>query len=202
MTRIDPLSNIGTSRVFRELCAGPKNPKKIADSLGIKSPPVIEQLRRLQKVGIVKLEQKIGRAQNYEIDWKAFLELFVDRAFGKKIIRVKLHKEEIKTLVDNKYFMQFVKLYVCRVLGRATLLEAMQEFENGILHNPSLNRKKAFDDKEKQEFFNKMQLWYKRTLKSANICELFFSDSLARTLKPERFKDKWRVNKNHKSAQP
>jgi len=190
MTRIDPLSNIGTSRVFRELCAGPKNPKRIADSLGIKPPPVIEQLRRLQKVGIVKLGQKIGRAQNYKIDWKAFLELFVDRAFGKKVIRVELHKEEIKTLVDNKYFVQFVKLYVCQVLQHATLLRAIQEFENGILHIPSLNRKKEFADKEKQEFFNKMQLWYKRALKSVNMCQLYFSDSLARTLKPERFKDK------------
>ena len=188
MTRIDPLSNTGTSKVFRELCSDPKNPKKIADSLGIKSPPIIEQLRRLQKVGIVKLGQKIGRAQNYEIDWKSFLELFIDRSFTQKVTYTQSYREEIKTLVDNKYFKQFVKLYICRVLGRVTLLEAMQEFENGLLHSLPFKKKEIYDDKEKQDFFDKMRLWYNRARKSMSICELTLQDSLARTLNPERFK--------------
>lgn len=190
MTRIDPLSNVGTSRVFRALCSGPRNPKKIADSLGIKSPPVIEQLRRLQNVGIVKLGEKVGRAQNYEIDWKAFLELFLDRAFTQKVTRVQLYKKETKTLVENKYFKQFAKRYICGVLGRVTLLEAIQEFESGVLRTSSLGREKTFDDKERQEFFDKMALLYKRAHGSANICQLLLSDSLARTLNPKRFKNK------------
>lgn len=186
MSRVDPLSNVGTSNVFRELCSGPKNPKKIADALGIRSPPVIEQLRRLQKVGIVRLGRKIGRAQNYEVDWKAFLELFINRALSQKVTDAQYSKMGIETLVDNRYFKQFVKLYVCRAFGQITLLESIKEFENGLLHSRSFNRKKPFDDEEKQEFFNKMRLWYTRAQKSMSICELIFQDSLARTLNPER----------------
>src|SRR3990170_2411979 len=171
MTRIDPLSNIGTSKVFRELCLGPKNPKKIADSLGIKPPPVIEQLRRLQDIRIVKLGQKVGRDQNYEIDWKAFLELFIERAFAQKFTYTQSRKEEIKKLANNKYFERFVKLYICRAIGKVALLEAIQEFENGLLHSLPFKEKKVFDDKEEQEFFNKMRLWYKRARESMSICE-------------------------------
>ena len=100
MTRIDPLSNVGTSKVFRELCEGPKNPKTIADSLEIKSPPVIEQLRRLQEINLVKLGDKIGRAQNYELIWDNFLELFFERAFKQKLdlFPVDSNKQEIKTI--------------------------------------------------------------------------------------------------------
>lgn len=195
MSKVDPLSNVGTSRVFRELCSGPKNPKKIADSLEIKSPPVIEQLRRLQKIRVVKLGHKVGRAQYYEIDWKVFLELFIERAFTQKLTDAQLYEQEIRTLVDNKYFKRFVNLYICRVLSQATLLEAMQEFENGLLHSASFKKKKTFDDEEKQEFFNKVRLWYKRARESMSICELTLQDSLVRTLNPGRFKEKLLTNK-------
>jgi DNA-binding Lrp family transcriptional regulator len=189
MTRIDPLSNHGTSKVFLELCSGPRNPKIIADSLKIKPPPAIEQLRRLQELKIVKLGQKVGRAQNYEIDWKIFLDLFVERAFSQKATHAQQQREEIKTLTKNRYFEEFVKLYVCRVLRQVTLLGAMQEFENSLLHTLTLKKPKKLDDRDKQEFFDKMQLWYTRARESMSICELVFQDSLARTLSPEKFRD-------------
>ncbi|MDH5483344.1 MAG: hypothetical protein OEY22_10805 [Candidatus Bathyarchaeota archaeon] len=189
MTRIDPMSNVGTSKVFLKLCSGPKNPKTIADLLRIKPPPAIEQLRRLQELKIVRLGQKIGRAQNYEIDWKAFLKLFTERAFTQKITHVESQKEKLKTLVENKYFEQFIKLYICRVLSEVTLLEAIQEFENGLLHSLPFKKKKAYDDEEKQEFFNITRLWYKRAQESMSICEITLQDALARTLNPKKFKD-------------
>jgi len=189
MTRTDPLSNPGTSKVFLQLCFGPRNPTTIADSLKIKPPPVIEQLRRLQELKIVKLGQKVGRAQNYEIDWKIFLDLFVGRAFLQKATRAQQQREEIKTLAKNRYFEEFVKLYVCRVLHQVTLLGAMQEFENSLLHSLTLKNPKKFGNKDTQEFFDKMRLWHTRARESMNICELVFQDSLARTLSPEKFKD-------------
>lgn len=180
MTRIDPLSNIGTSKVFRELFEGPKNPKAIADSLEIKSPPVIEQLRRLQEINLVRLGEKIGRAQNYEIIWDNFLELFFERVFKQKLdlFPADSDKQEIKTLLRNKYFIKLVKNYVFEVIGidSNSLLTAMEEFEDALLHAKYYEKPRTVEDPELQEFFDKMQLWYKRARKSMNWTEAIFQD--------------------------
>ena len=194
MTRIDPLSNVGTSKVFRELCEGPKNPKTIADSLEIKSPPVIEQLRRLQEINIVRLGEKIGRAQNYEIIWDNFLEVFFKRAFKQKskLIPAYSDRNQIKSLLKNRYFVKLIKNYIYEVAGASnsiSLLDAMEDFENALLHSAYYNRTKKYEDPELQDFFDKMRLWYKRAHKSMNWCEIVFQDLTYKIVDPRKHKD-------------
>ena len=50
----DSLTNWGTSKVFYAMILGSTTPKEIAEDLDITPPAVIDQLRRLQKIGIVK----------------------------------------------------------------------------------------------------------------------------------------------------
>lgn len=138
---------------------------------------------------IVRLGQKVGRAQHYEIDWRIFLDLFIERAFSQKATHAQHHREETRALARNKCFEEFVRLYLYGVLDQVTLLKAMQEFENGLLHSLQFKNPKKFNDRDKQDFFDRMRLWHSRARKSMSICELVFQDSLARTLSPEKFRD-------------
>ena len=57
------------------------NPKSIADALGIKPPSVMYQLRRLRKVALVELGEKMGKIQHYEVNWDGVGRAFL-RAIG------------------------------------------------------------------------------------------------------------------------
>ena len=193
MIKSDPFSNLGTSKVFYELLSGPKSPKQIADSLGIKPPPVIEQLRRLQKIGVVQIGKKNGKFQNYEINFEKFLELFIDRALReKRTYPSNLHADEIKkikSLKSNEYFKKFIVNYLKNLDSPMTIADAANEFEDGLLHSGTLDRNRKFNDSEMQEFFNTMRLWRKIAKKKMTYAELALLHSLTVILNPKRFKN-------------
>lgn len=85
--KIRSLQNIGTSAVFHHLLIDYTSPKEIAEKLGIKPQSVIEQLRRLQKLMIVKVDRRDGKFLRYAIDTDRFVALFLSIApiFLKKI---------------------------------------------------------------------------------------------------------------------
>lgn len=71
------LGNLGTSEVFYSLMKGRSTLTDISEDLKITRPSITEQLRRLQKAGIVKLGAKDGKYQNYELDPQGLSTLFL-----------------------------------------------------------------------------------------------------------------------------
>lgn len=194
MPEVGPLSNPGTSRVFLCIIKGKKNPKATADFLGIKPPPVIEQLRRLRSIGVVKLGEKAGKEQNYEIDWDKFLVLFIEQAMQKRkktkdvlVYELPEEVEKIRTLKGNKYFKQLVEFYMNDMAeGKTTswykISDAIANFENVLRQSSSFKRNKKFEDFEKQAFFDKMRIWYNRTLAAKTWMDLCLHDAIYKTL--------------------
>jgi hypothetical protein len=177
----DTLSNPGTSRVFLSLVLGKKNPTAIAEFLGIRPPPVIEQLRRLQKAKLIKLGKKDGKEQNYEIQWKSFLELFIDKAPLE-------NTDEFKNLTQNKYFEKIIYAYLqslsdTKVAGEdLSLAFSIIIFEKTLRQADFFNQKREFADKEKQEFFDVMRLWRNRILTTQSQVDEKFNSAIKEIL--------------------
>ena len=177
MPRSDALSNPGTSKVFLYLVKGITNPKAIADELEIKPPPVIQQLRRLQNLGLVELGKKDGRAQNYKILWKNFVDRFAKEASKIRIspgdIRISAGINygqidmEIESLKTNRFFHRFVRLYLQNFVSMdeskwPTIAEIIDNTNAVMTMLTNFQKKRQFDDPDKQEFFDKMRTWYER----------------------------------------
>ena len=199
MPRSETLSNPGTSSVFLCLVRGITYPKAIADFLGIKPPPVIQQLRRLRKIDIVALGEKVGKEQNYDIKWQTFLGVFLENAVqnrkkGKDVLirpqEYDKNTDEINSLKQNKYFMEFVKNYLRNVakddVSRwKTLREIIADVERIIPHFSSLKEERVFQDAKRQEFYYKMRIWYTRITTVQTWTELHIHDALQKTLNPD-----------------
>jgi len=189
--KFDPLRNSGTSRVFYKLLTDFRTPKHISSALGIKPSSVIEHLRRLQRVGIVRFGEKRGKFQYYEIDFEFFLPIFIERAFQeKKTHPSRLYPDEtkeLKPLKDNKYFKDFIVKYLKSVRSIETIDSAAKAFENGLLLSRTLKRKrKEYSDAEKQQFFDKMIFWRRIVEQKKTYAEVFLQDALTRTLNPKK----------------
>jgi len=197
MPRSDALSNPGTSKVFLYLVMGKTNPKSIADELRIKPPPVIQQLRRLQNLGLVELGTKEGKIQNYDVCWDEFCSRFAKEISTVKLnpgdIRVGLLEEnakldkEIESLKDNKYFQKFVKLYLENFTLTAsskwpTIAEIIDNAGSVMPMLKSFRQEKKFDDPEKQDFHDRMVLWYNRSTSVQSWMQLHMTDAIKRTL--------------------
>lgn len=63
------LGNVGMSSVFLALASGMKTGKEIASSLDISAPAVIQQIHRLEGLGLVLKGPKQGKFTPYELDW-------------------------------------------------------------------------------------------------------------------------------------
>lgn len=197
MPIFDPFSNVGTSQVFFQMLRGKTNPKAIADALGVQPPPIIQQLRRLQKIGVVKLGEKDGKLQNYDVDVDKFLTLFIERAIQEK----KTHSsslylnenKELRSLRDNEYFRKFVIYYLMNLGPTETIDDAASEFEDALLHCRTLEELVKFDDIEKQQFFNMMKLWKRIAKKKKTFTEVHFLDALTRALELGPYKNNRRI---------
>jgi hypothetical protein len=198
MPRSDALSNPGTSKVFLSLVKGITSPKAIAVFLEIKPPPVIQQLRRLQNLGLVKLGAKEGKAQNYDVNWKAFAERLVADAIDESIALgdAKKNSEEyaavtkkISSLKDNRFFLEFMKLYLQKFTDKGsgwssehsnwpTIAEIIKNTNAVMTTLESFKREEPFADLEMQEFHDKMVLWHERNTRS----QTWMKDNMARAI--------------------
>lgn len=86
MPEIDPLASVGCSEVFFQLLLGRKTPKEISERLRTSPPTVVEHLRRLQGLGVVRLGRKEGKFQPYEVDWEGFAREVLRRAYTPGIL--------------------------------------------------------------------------------------------------------------------
>lgn len=196
MPRTEELSNIGTSKVFLTVLTGKTNPKAIADFLQIKPPPVIEQLRRLQKTKIIELGKKEGKEQNYTLNWKELLKTFIETLIEPANDKDKIERTDeeqqitkIKTLPDNKYFKQAIEAYLKSVTNNkpfeweVTINYLILSFKNTLVQASYFNKNKKFDDPEKSEFFNKMQLLRELIISSKTWRDVSFNSEIEKILK-------------------
>lgn len=198
MPRSDALSNPGTSKVFLCLVKGITNPKAIADELKISSPPIIQQLRRLQKLGLTELGAKEGKAQNYKINWKAFVDRLVSDAIDDKIAPGDVKKDsekysavtrKILSLKDNQFFVEFAKLYLQKFTDKGsgwpsehsdwpTIAEIIDNMDAVMSTLESFKSDEPFADPEMQDFHDKMVLWHERNTRS----QTWMKDNMARAI--------------------
>jgi DNA-binding transcriptional ArsR family regulator len=181
------LDNVGTSKVLYSLISGKTAPKEIAEDLKIRSPAVIEQLRRLRDAGLVRLGTKDGKYQRYEIDEERVSEILLAEATvylrlaieGRSPNQEKMKsflqfKKEIK---ENPYWNRFVLGYLKHyslVLGLEVIpvAQAIDNFENGLrvevprfLTEYDLKSCKQIEE-SKKDLFELLQRW---AAKIANI---------------------------------
>ncbi|MFB0523751.1 MAG: winged helix-turn-helix domain-containing protein [Candidatus Bathyarchaeia archaeon] len=177
---------MGTSKVFYELLQSPKSPKEIADSLGIKSPPVIEQLRRLQKIGLVRLGEKRGKFQNYEIDSSNLVRLFLEKAPLTLKASIMLKREYTWAgISDNRHLQELVMMYMqktidiykTRKIPHLTILEVMRRFEDALVRSfPDL---RSSEDPEIMSLLSLLNSWYSYAKENPT----FAQEALEETLK-------------------
>jgi DNA-binding transcriptional ArsR family regulator len=137
--RGNPFAIDGASMVFYQLAIGHTTPKKISLKLGLKPPTVVEHLHQLQDLGVVKLGEKRGKWQHYEINWKKFARAVIEHApiltlcgitrppfypkkeweksWGKETQKIKRLKRKFDQLGKNKHFQELVKNYFTMLAG-------------------------------------------------------------------------------------
>ncbi len=75
-----PLGNLGTSKVFYSLINSKSTLTEVSEDLKITRPSAVEQLRRLQKAGVVKLGAKNGKYQHYGVNFEGLSNLFLNES--------------------------------------------------------------------------------------------------------------------------
>jgi len=119
----DVLSIRATSSVLFQLIAGKRSPIEISRAIGDTSPAVIKQLWRLRKAEIVKLAEKKGKFQNYDVIWEQLVKEAVDRMInlGTALVLASLshNTERYNSLEDikrklrkNKHFQSLFKAFI------------------------------------------------------------------------------------------
>jgi DNA-binding transcriptional ArsR family regulator len=72
------LRNVGTSRVLYALLKGPKTPTELSKDLRVAPPGVMQQLHRLELLGVARRGEKRGKSQYYELVEDGVAGLFTD----------------------------------------------------------------------------------------------------------------------------
>ena len=197
MPRIfDPLTNPGTSRVLFQLIMGVKNPKEIADRLGVLSPTVIQQLHRLRRVGIVRLGEKRGRDQHYDVVWDKLLEILASKVIKFTQLDVKEQKSDDvfrRQFLEKERFREFLQSYLHNrlsltpfsviVYNNVTISDLMEDFQvtmGAMLSNEELKKKiqASVLDEKGREFLENLLLWYDLVRHVAPISRNAFLKSL------------------------
>jgi len=192
----DPLTNPGTSRALFQLILGVKNPKEIADRLGVLSPTVIQQLHRLRRIGIVRLGEKRGRDQHYDIVWDRLLEIFMSKVI--KFTQLDLKEQKIddvfrRQFLEKERFREFLQSYLYNrlsltpfsviVYNNVTISDLMEDFQatiGAMLSNEALKKKiqASVVDEKSKEFLENLLLWYDLVRHVAPISQQAFLSSL------------------------
>ena len=171
-----PFTNWGTSKVFYKLLQGVTTPKHIAESLRITSPATIEQLCRLQKVGIVRIGVKAGKFQHYEVNWSRFVETLIDAAPKLNEVYHTLSRlpgyparpSETRwgsILCKNKYFRGLVVecfSYAATTPSEdepARICDLIEYFEEALMSMIPFLKRQNIADKEIDELLSSLEHW-------------------------------------------
>lgn len=123
MPEIDPLASVGCSEVFFQLLLGRTTPKEISERLGTSPPTVVEHLRRLRELGVVRLGGKEGKFQPYEVDWGGFAREVLRRAYTPGILerldpgKAGRLREILGRLGKEEAFLELLRSYFSGLAG-------------------------------------------------------------------------------------
>ncbi|MEM2865645.1 MAG: helix-turn-helix domain-containing protein [Candidatus Hadarchaeales archaeon] len=153
MPEIGPFASVGVSNVFFRMVLGETTPKAIAEALGTKPSTVVEHLRRLQEMGVVRLGEKEGKYQHYEIDWGRFARAFLRHSYTLSLLQEGGRTEELEEMKGvaeelgrMEEFRELLRLYFRELVGnmeggrypRRTIWGAIYGFEDSLEILPSL----------------------------------------------------------------
>lgn len=167
------LSNVGTSKVFYALLNGKTGLTETSEYLKISRPSVIEQLRRLQGIHLVKMGRKEGKYQHYVIDREGLANLFLDDPTYdlRQVIKfstIELLKEQLsserwryltegKDLTKDEIFSQFKSRLKENGLWVNYLLDYLKDYASPAITRlsvtPILQAVREFEDGVRVECF-------------------------------------------------
>jgi predicted transcriptional regulator len=193
----DPLTNPGTSRVLFQLILGVTNPKEIADKLGVLSPTVIQQLHRLRNIGIVRLGEKRGKDQHYEIVSDRLSEIFLSKLVRFDHLDLKEQKGLEESLrndfIEEQSFKEFLRVYLTNRLSltdfsiitrnNLTISEMMEDFRvtlTGMLSNEKFRKRMEghAQDQRGSDLVRNLLLWFDHAKHVSAISKDAFRKSL------------------------
>lgn len=137
--------------VLGEIALGATTPKHLALSLDKSPPAIMKQLNLLKEIGWVKLGEKKGKFQHYEINWDKVISFYLSRAPRLKFAAYHIDSQHVHDLIQRlSQSERFKLLFICylveRYSSRKALLktlgfyiaqsvpEIMENFEESLLH--------------------------------------------------------------------
>jgi DNA-binding HxlR family transcriptional regulator len=174
--RLDPLRNVGTSRVLYALLEGPNTPTELSKSLRVAPPGVMQQLHRLERIGVVRRGEKRGKSQYYEVVEDGVVKLFLDALEGWVQLWMEARREmgekeptpspremaEVRNaLAKNGCFRRLVRAYLRRK-PHQKIFKAVDDFTSDVAWFSRRLAKKKIKDKEALEFLatiKKVEKW-------------------------------------------
>lgn len=136
-----------TSEVLFQLIAGRRSPREISRAISDTPPAVIKQLWKLRHDGFVKLGEKVGKFQNYDVIWERLVEEVVNRMVNLAtglVLSSLTHNVERYNLLDslkgklkkNKHFQSLFRTFleeeVRRRATRDVYLITTQTFQDAV----------------------------------------------------------------------
>jgi DNA-binding HxlR family transcriptional regulator len=168
---LDPLRNVGTSRVLYALLEGPNTPTELSKSLRVAPPGVMQQLHRLERIGVVRRGEKRGKSQYYEVVEDGVVGLFTDALKGWVRLWAEVSRElgqeeappdprEVEeamgTLARNGCFRRLVFAYLRRQ-PHQKIFKAVDDFTAEVAWFSRRLAKKKIKDREAREFLALMR---------------------------------------------
>lgn len=149
--------------VLEGIALGTTTSKHLALSLGKSPPAIMKQLNLLKEIGWVKLGEKKGKFQHYEINWDRVILFYLSKA--PRLQYASNHSEEAydlrRRLRQNERFkLLFINYMMERYRIRKLLLETlgfcivpsvpeiMENFEESLLYLLPKIKVKSKEDKE------------------------------------------------------
>ena len=161
--------------VLLEIGSGATTPKHLALSLNRSPPAIMKQLKYLRKTGWIRLGEKEGKFQHYEIDWDKLISFYLSRAPKLYFVAYYVDSGRVHDLIQKLtqcgHFRElFIHYLMERHSSRKALIETlgfcvaqseveiMENFEESLMYLlPMVKRK--FKTKEDEELYNLLKEW-------------------------------------------
>lgn len=161
--------------VLLEMASGATTPKHLSLSLDRSPPAIMKQLNYLRKTGWIRLGEKEGKFQHYEIDWDKLISFYLSKAPKLHFIAYYTDSHRVHDLVQKlTQCGRFRELFIHYLMERhssrkalaATLgfcvtqseVEIMENFEESLNYLlPKVKRK--FKTKEDEELYRLLKEW-------------------------------------------
>jgi len=161
--------------VLSEITLGATTPKHLASSLGKSPPAIIKQLNWLRKIGWIKLGEKEGKFQHYEINWDEIIQYHLSRAPRLSFVAYHIDSRRVRDLIQKlsqseRFKLLFINYLTERYRSRKALVEnlgfyvgtsvpeIMENFEESLMYLlPKVKRN--LRNTEDEELFSLLKKW-------------------------------------------